>query len=230
MTVSVPTVRPINMSGFTYNPQMANFGNPFSGVQEYTQFLLKFASATPTYSYNTMPFLFNTLKFNSGNNGFSNKSTRLNGGFGENILSTAYKYKGYNESNGSYKLFTNGRKEAWCADFVSYVVKEAAQNSGKSIPSGFGSASVEELRQWGKSNNCYLQTSNSSNKESLIKNNVKRGDVIIFKENGRSHTGIVAGIDSNGKIRTIEGNTSDKVAERTYSINDSSISGFIQLA
>lgn len=208
---------------------------------------------TPAFGALTMPnFIFGTtpqmqypkfnFKFNFNLSPVSNKrfgsltssnqtnySGRFNGGFGESIVSTALKYKGYNEANGSYKLFTNGRTEAWCADFVSYVVKESARNAGKSI-NGFGSPSVSNLRQWGKDNGCYLQTDNLANKTDTIKSQVKPGDVIIFK-NGRSHTGIVKSVEqATGKITTIEGNTSDMVAERHYSATDGSISGFVQLA
>lgn len=215
---------------FVYNPTALNGGvNPFSSVENYTNFLLKSVNLNTTkFNFGSIPSLFNFAQNNFQNS--SNSSIRLNGGFGSSILSSAYKYLGYNENNGSYKLFTNGRTEAWCADFVSYVVKEAAQKSGKSLPSGFGSASVEGLRQWGKNNNCYLHTANSANKKEVIKNNVKPGDIVIFKENGRSHTGVVASVDSNGNIKTVEGNTSDKVGERTYSANNSTISGFVQLA
>ena len=208
---------------FVYNPSATAFNtsNPYINAANYANFLLK--NINTNFKF-TMP----TINFKSGN--FATTSTRLNSGFGSSILNNAYKYLGYNENDGSYKLFTNGRTEAWCADFVSHVVKESCRQNGKSVPSGFGSASVEGLRQWGKANNCYLHTANSSNKESLIRNNVKKGDVIIFKENGKSHTGFFDGIDAQGRIRTIEGNTSDKVAVRTYSINDSSISGFVQLA
>jgi len=149
---------------------------------------------------------------------------------GHDIVSCARKYLGYNERDNSYKLFTNGREEAWCADFVTHVVKESSQKSGKRLPAGFGSSSVDGLRQWGRNNNCYLETAHASNKSSLIKNNVKPGDIIIFKENGKSHTGIFKGFDSRGNILTIEGNTSDKVAERHYAINDNTISGFVQVA
>jgi hypothetical protein len=188
------------------------------------------------FSSCNLNFNFN-FKLNSGTNFSSSSSSNLfssnyksslNLGFGQNIANTAKSYLGYNESNGSYKLFTNGRNEAWCADFVTHVVKESAKESGKTLPSGFGSSSVSGLRSWGIQNNCYLQTDNKSNKSSVIANNVKKGDIIIFK-NGKSHTGIVDRVE-NGKIYTIEGNTSDKVAQRSYSINDSSISGFVQVA
>ncbi|MFQ8626029.1 MAG: hypothetical protein ACLSA2_05950 [Candidatus Gastranaerophilaceae bacterium] len=41
---------------------------------------------------------------------------------------------------------------------------------------------------------------------------------------------MVAEVNSDGTFKTIEGNTSDKVAYRNYSANDSKISGFVQLA
>ena len=146
----------------------------------------------------------------------TNTSYRLSGNMGKDIVSNAKQYIGFNEADNSYKLFTQGRNEAWCADFVTHVVKEAYKKNGKSIPSGFGSSSVEGLRQWGKNNNCYLDTTNTSNKSSVIANSVKPGDVVIFK-NGISHTGVVAEVNSDGTFKTIEGNTSDKVAYRNYS-------------
>lgn len=127
---------------------------------------------------------------------------------GNKIVNIAKSYIGYNEKDGSYLRFTNGRREAWCADFVSYVCRQAEI-------SGPNTASVEGIRQWGRRNGRYSSTA-------------KVGSAVIFK-NGTSHTGIVESV-SNGKITCIEGNTSDKVARRTYSINDPRISGFVQLA
>lgn len=221
------TFKPVTFSNntFTYNPFSVNYNvnsSLYSGAQNYAKFLL--SKVTP-YKFANYNYKFGKLTGAST----QNQSSRLNGGFGENIVSTASQYLGYNEANGSYKLFTNGRKEAWCADFVSYVVKEAAEKSGKQAPSGFGSAAVEDLRQWGKKNQCYLQTEGTENKSKTIAQNVKPGDVVIFK-NGTSHTGIVKEVFADGSITTIEGNTSDKVAERRYSANDYKISGFVQLA
>ena len=53
------------------------------------------------------------------------------------------------------------------------------------------------------------------------------GAQIFFKDNaGRStHTGFVVSV-SGDRIRTIEGNISNSVVEREYSINDSRINGF----
>lgn len=149
---------------------------------------------------------------------------------GKGIISTAAKYLGFNERNGSYKKFTNGRTEAWCADFVTYVVKETFRLMGKAIPRGFGSASVSGLMAWGKQNGRWVQTAGKGNKASIIKQNVKPGDIIIFKNGGASHTGIVESIAADGTIHTIEGNTSDRVARRRYSPNKATITGFIKMA
>ncbi len=224
--MTIKWVLPTKFPTFNYNPTVLN--------SSYHTFNAGYFNTNSLFNFRTIPFFpmpnFK-LPFLSLTSGYkaTNTSIRLNSGRGNDIVSTANKYIGFNERDNSYKLFTNGRTEAWCADFVTHVVKESYKNSGKSIPAGFGSSSVEGLRQWGKNNGCYLQTSGSANKSQLISQNVKKGDVIIFKENGKSHTGIVSKI-ANGKIYTTEGNTSNKVAQRSYAMNDSSISGFVQLA
>lgn len=52
------------------------------------------------------------------------------------------------------------------------------------------------------------------------------GDQIFFGPRGNeTHTGIVESVE-NGVITTIEGNTSNQVARRTYKVTDSNISGY----
>ena len=151
------------------------------------------------------------------------ETARENGLGTDDIVEIAKKYLGMNESDGSYLQFTEGREEAWCADFVTYVVKEAM---GEDTPEGFGSPSVATLRAWGENNGKYQDISNWQN--------IKPGDVMIQERNGASHTGIITSVDPDGTIHTIEGNTSDMVAERTYDPNDPNsrynvISGFISM-
>ena len=151
------------------------------------------------------------------------ETARENGLGTDDIVEIAKKYLGMNESDGSYLQFTGGRQEAWCAHFVTYVVKEAM---GEDTPEGFGSPSVATLREWGDSNGRYEDISNWQN--------IKPGDVMIQEEDGASHTGIITSVDPDGTIHTIEGNTSDMVAERTYNPNDPDsryhlISGFISM-
>lgn len=128
--------------------------------------------------------------------------------FGRNMVDKARSFLGYNERNGSYKLFTQGRTEAWCADFVSYVARQCGM-------SGFNFSSVSGILNWGKQNGRFSTTP-------------KVGDAIIFKGAGSSHTGIVSRI-ANGRVYTIEGNTSDRVAERSYAISDSRITGYVTI-
>ena len=64
-------------------------------------------------------------EYNSANGNFEEDNiNRVVSNSGSAIVDTAMKYLGYNESNGSYLKFTNGDKIAWCAAFVTYVVKE----------------------------------------------------------------------------------------------------------
>lgn len=171
---------------------------------------------TPAYNnYISQYYPFNFSSFNFSKFGSITQRKSSNSNLGNSIVNTALKYKGYNEKDGSYKKFTGGRSEAWCADFVTYVTKEAFRANGKSVPTGFGSPAVKNLKQWGKDNNCYTTDVSKA----------KPGDVVIFN---KSHTGIVKEV-RDGKVYTIEGNTSKgTVAERTHTSKD--INGFVQVA
>ena len=140
-------------------------------------FMPNFNFTMPTSTPNSIMQLYNTLfyktsasttnksRYNISSNKIS--SARMSGNMGTDIVSTAKQYLGFKESDSSFKLFTGGANHAWCADFVTYVVKEAYKDNGKKAPSGFGSSSVEGLRQWGKNNTycsehktrrcCYIQ-------------------------------------------------------------------------
>ena len=150
-------------------------------------------------------------------------------GFGNTIVSIAQSFVGkLNESDGSYLQVTGGRHEAWCADFVTYVVQQACEKTGTSL-NGFGSPSVSTLQAWGQANNCYIDVAGSSNRAQAITSNVQPGDVMIQKNNGASHTGIVTKVYSDGSFDTIEGNTSDQCLARHYSANDAKLSGFVKI-
>ena len=134
--------------------------------------------------------------------------------FASRIISGAKKYIGYNRADGSYKKFTDGRDEKWCADFATYVARE----NGSNIPHFSG---VSDILKWGNDNNRFSTKA-------------KPGDIIIFKgvnKKGKqvSHTGIVEKVE-NGRVYTIEGNSSNKVATRNYALNDSQITGYVSVA
>lgn len=151
---------------------------------------------------------------------------------GSGLVKLASKYMGLNEKDGSYKLFTNGRTESWCADFVTYVVKEYAKENGMSVAKGFGSPAVSNLMSWAQSKGVFDNTSKMSNNQKLsyAQNKLSVGDVIIWKSNGASHTGIVKSINKDGTFTTVEGNSSDQVKSNKKSIYDRSLTGFIKLS
>ena len=152
----------------------------------------------------------------------------------ESFVSNAVKYIGYNEADGSYKKFTNSTE--WCADFVTYVVKESYKKQGLTPPSWFGSSRCEDLKQQAIDHNKFLKTAGMKNKELIVRRYVTPGDIVILRENGASHVGIVKEINrKNGEFITIEGNIpnekgNDSVLYNSYMPNDPEISGFIQLS
>lgn len=146
---------------------------------------------------------------------------------GAALAKNASKYMGYNEDDGSFRKFSDSPE--WCADFVTYVVRETYKEKGVEVPSGFGNHRTELLKQWSIDNYKFFNIANKSNRGKLIAENVKPGDIMILRENGASHTGFVTKVNPDGTFETVEGNRSDKVGTGKYSPNYSDLSGFIQL-
>lgn len=109
---------------------------------------------------------------------------------------------------------------AWCAIFVTWVMYTAGVT--KTIVPYFASCDIG--MNWFK-------------KKGLWKNGKayggtytpKTGDVIFFSskydQSDSTHVGIVTGVNSN-TVHTIEGNTSDAVHERSYTLNNRYILGY----
>ena len=144
-----------------------------------------------------------------------------------NLADTAKSYLGkVNSDREGNKLFSGGRAQPWCADFVSYITKETYRSK---LPSSFTNfSSVSALRQWGKNNNCYQEVP-KTNKAEYIAQNVKVGDIMIEKKGGKSHTGVVTKVNPDGSFETVEGNCGNKVAAQRYSANSRTLSGFISI-
>ena len=104
---------------------------------------------------------------------------------------------------------TNG--QAWCAAFVSWCAKQAGLDASV-VPR---SALVATFRDFYKNKGRWSGRSATP----------KRGDIVVFGPTGAKHIGIVTGVQ-NGQVKTIEGNTSDKVAQRSYPIGSSEIFGY----
>ncbi len=202
-----------NLPTYTPTPQgISSLANPFIGW---------FNFSMPSFTIPTFNFsnLWNGVSTRISNLYDSTKKTvskvvKTISNFASRIINTAKKYLGFNEKDGSYKKFTDGRTEAWCADFATYVARE----SGANIPHFSG---VSQILEWGNNNGKFSTQA-------------KVGDLIIFKGRDKkgkkvSHTGIVTRVE-NGEVYTIEGNTSDKVGERSYALNDSKITGYVTVA
>jgi len=138
------------------------------------------------------------------------------------ILSNARGEIGYHEgANNSNKFAAeagHANNQAWCSTFVTAMMKQA-QAQGADIPDFVkraepGGAAVESYR------NAYQQNGR------LFRNGTPQpGDLVFFGPGGGEHIGIVERVE-NGRVYTIEGNTSDQVARRSYSLSDPYINSF----
>lgn len=130
------------------------------------------------------------------------------------IISVATKYLGYREGDMNDTLF--GKRLGtnhlpWCHAFASCCANDAGLGNDV-VP---WTASTDVGMNWFKNKGRFML-------KGLY--NPKRNDLVYFKT-GRSHVGIVEYV-SNGYLHTIEGNTSNVVARRTYLLSNSTITGY----
>ena len=124
---------------------------------------------------------------------------------------------GTSESSGGQNKYINwyggfGSGTPWCAIFVSWCANKSG-TSKNNVPKF---ASCRSGRTWFQNKGRYKAKGTYT---------PKRNDIVFFLSNGSSHTGIVEYVSGN-TLHTIEGNTSDKVARRTYSLSNAKISGY----
>ena len=227
------------MPSFNFNYIFPSFFNPSSFVMP--SFNFDFSKLFPTdiwnnntgnnYNWNSNTSIWNNQSYNfSRTFPSSDTFTRTNKSSSSLLLKLVENAKSYlgkvNSDKEGNALFSKGKNQAWCADFVTKVTKDTF---GDKLPSTFGSSSVSELKSWGECNNCYMAVP-ASDKENFIAQNIKAGDIMIEKNNGKSHTGFVIEVNSDGSFITVEGNCNNKVAIRHHSANSSTLSGFISLA
>jgi hypothetical protein len=102
----------------------------------------------------------------------------------------------------------------WCADFASWCAAQAGIPLGEN---GEGFQSVGALWEWAEGSGRAIPASEGS---------PQPGDLIVW---GSDHVGIVEAVDPDGTIHTIEGNSSDEVAQRTYEPGASGATGYVRL-
>lgn len=141
-------------------------------------------------------------------------------GQGADATRWALGMEGISESRnpGTVRAISRGKWQHWCADFVS----QAYANSGGS-PFGHQS-SVAGILNWGQQNGRFFSAGAASqNPRALV-----AGDIAVWKSNGRSHVGLVTGVNPNGTFNTIEGNSGNAVRRRTHSLGGRGLTGFVR--
>ncbi len=112
-----------------------------------------------------------------------------------------------------YGKTVSGDNYPWCAAFVAWCANQAGVSTSV-IPK---TASVSELQYFFQKKGQY-KAKNSGYRP-------QPGDIMIQKSNGASHTGIVVSSNSSS-FTVIEGNASNKVAQKTYAYFQRYLSGF----
>ncbi|GAA3028778.1 CHAP domain-containing protein [Actinokineospora globicatena] len=125
----------------------------------------------------------------------------------------------YSGKIGSGTKCANGwRAEAWCADFLEFVWKEAGVNVSGITPA------AASLYSYGKAHRTWNSGSSTTG--------VKPGDAVVYNLNANgtwaSHVGIVTKV-SGGKITVISGNSgpkTDRVHELPLGKPSGTVSGY----
>ena len=141
---------------------------------------------------------------------------------GASLLAAAQREVGVAEqppgSNDSPRIAAYRRATAgsgvgpWCAYFTSWAAREAGMPLGNN---GQGFGSVDALYSWAQSAGRAVP-----NGPGVVP---RPGDLIVWDE----HIGIVEGVQPDGSIATIEGNSSDRVSRRVHPA--SSALGYVRM-
>jgi hypothetical protein len=103
----------------------------------------------------------------------------------------------------------------WCAYFASWAARQAGVPLGDH---GQGFGSVSAVYGWAQQTGRAIPAGNGVKPQP--------GDLIVW---GGEHIGIVQSVDPDGSIHTIEGNSSDKVSQRTYGPDGGGATGYVRL-
>jgi CHAP domain len=101
----------------------------------------------------------------------------------------------------------------WCAYFASWAARQAGVPLGDH---GQGFGRVDDVYAWAQRTGRAIPNGHGT---------PQPGDLIVWDE----HIGIVQSVDPDGSIHTIEGNSSDKVSQRTYGADGGGAIGYVRL-
>lgn len=166
---------------------------------------------------------FGSYRYNYGNMFYVKLVTQHIKASGGKIVDVAQKELESGTQAGGQRYWSwygfNGRVE-WCATFVSYVADKAGLIADGKVPKH---ASCAMGVSWFSERGKYKPRSSGYTPQA--------GDIIYFDWSGGGtggdHVGLVEKVEGN-TIHTIEGNSGDALARRTYSLSDSVISGYGQ--
>lgn len=136
---------------------------------------------------------------------------------GLNALRAAQSQVGVREASGCNdglpsQRYSGGRNEAWCGNFVAWCFRQA----GCPLPGNQRSLASTQHMQSVMQREGRFHTGTP-----------QPGDIVFFRDgNGQTcHVGIVESV-SNGRVNTIEGNSGNQVARRSYPLGSSRIAGY----
>jgi hypothetical protein len=101
----------------------------------------------------------------------------------------------------------------WCAYFTSWAAREAGVPLGDA---GQGFGRVDDVYAWAERAGKAIPAGTGT---------PQPGDLIVWDE----HIGLVEGVDADGTIHTIEGNSSDQVTRRSYAPGARPAIGYVRL-
>ena len=102
----------------------------------------------------------------------------------------------------------------WCSYFVSWAARQAGAPLGDS---GQGFGRVDDVWSWAERTGKALPAGSGQPPQP--------GDLIVWDE----HIGIVESVGTDGSIHTVEGNSSDQVARRSYGSDGGGAVGYVRL-
>ena len=141
-----------------------------------------------------------TGELSEGGNAKPFDSSLLGAGTPTAFIKIAQSQMGVKEGSNKYNEYgklTGQPNAAWCASFVSWCMDKAFNgNTAKRNAALRGNVSAAVSGLWSNFKNANAMT-----------NSPQPGDILIYKELGKSHTGLVESVNGNN-ITTIEGNTS----------------------
>jgi len=101
----------------------------------------------------------------------------------------------------------------WCAYFVSWAARQAGAPLGDA---GQGFGRVDDVWAWAERSGKAMLAATAQ---------PQPGDLVVWDE----HIGIVESVAGDGSVRTIEGNSSDSVARRTYGRDGGGAIGYVRI-